>query len=1731
MLYSSLFIALAGFANLAGSFAQYSGSPDSQSGQPEAAWHMDTLKLLAVERLDSIVSPNQVASHMHQIVGGSAMAAAYNYQDQIKSSCTSAAISADKSNYWMPKLYWINSDGTFTPLPARHRFYYFLARNSPVDVVQPFPEGLRMLVGNPNSKSDQGISAFSCIINSDLFTGTITQSHFNFDRDCPYGIRIETFFPNCWNGQDLYKSDGSHMAYPANTNSNRRGPCPWSHPIRLPTLMLEFTYLPSSWASGKATKGNLIWANGDTTGFGTHADFVNGWDTAVLTKALNNTNCVAPVTDGSYRHVSIQQCEVFAPLYNANPSCTPDKGQMNEPSGASVDLVPVDSLPGCNPVWGSSGSKPGCATTPPSPNVANWQGTDGSLVATGAQNKARKLPTTPGWQQVGCIIDSWTGMLTGRTPSYYDTKLEPKSCTAACSKQGFSWALMGQRADYRWDCVCGEGISPTASYYPGMCNAACPGNSSATCGGFTIHSVWYAPPGTTVDYQAANVSDPSYMGCYAKYGDDSLANRVTSWYNDPALTTASCLQTCANRNATWAVTTNGKTCACGSDLTLGTGYYVADSTCNSPCVGNSTQMCGYTAGYSLYNLTASSYSKVQGNHPVDWVGCYDDPGQAGLTGYSWVNNAMTPEMCTYGCADLGYSLAGVIFGNRCRCDNAWKGGAKYPASTCNTACAGNSSVTCGGNQLTELYNTTSATKQVALDTKARPAGWKGCYLNSNTAIFKDYYVYDGVNTVERCMQTCSTYGYTWGAVANQYYCRCTSTDPTNVSTNPKIPSNVYCTTACPGNAKETCGAPGQFLEAYRLADYAASVNDTKADGYVGCYSGSTGLSAASWTAGDNSVDYCTTGCKELGYALSSMAGQKCNCGNTWDTTQGKPVPDFQCYTACPGNGNQTCGGYQVSSVWNSSIGGDVQAKSQTGYLGCYADNASNRALKSYTYTAAQMTNANCKLSCAAQGYTLAATANGNQCFCGNSIQGGYNTYVTSAQCSTPCGGNTASQCGGPGNRISMFNATVPNASSNSTNTTVSSARGCYTDTNVLATGGYTSGYMTVDQCVYYCKGLGTTYAGLVQGNICRCGNSSPVAITQMSACDTPCVSNSSQTCGGTSRIQVWETSKSSLFVDPYKAAPGSMGCYPEAAGNILTNSTSLTSSALTQLSCAANCYARGAKFSASKGTLCYCGNALATGYQRQADSTCSTPCPGDGSAVCGGYQVVNVRAAIAPSGSASASASASRTASAGASASAVPSSAAIEGYKGCYAPGSLISSATVKYTNDNMNIGLCRRYCRVNGFGAAALSAANSCYCGQTGQLGTKWPDAACTLNCKGDATAKCGDVSLASVYDTVGQGARFAPGYPANYVGCFVDTNSPRKLPNYTFISTAMTADLCRRTCSTRGLTVYGTEYGNQCYCGSVQPLVQTFDANCNSACVGNATEKCGGSYKLSLYNAAFALDSYSVAGGSAASSSAAVSSAVSSKASAVVSPSASRASSAVASSTTSRASSAAASPSKASTAAASASTSKASSAASASKASSAASSPKASSAAASASSRASSAVTSQATASLGGGLAASPSPSPVASSSARVSSSSSAAASPSVVATSHASSAAASKSSATSTSTTQSASTPSATNHLGCYTQSQSTPVFKNSVITCDVLTPAMCKVWCDSNNYQYAGMTNGTTCGCSNSIVSLTQSSASTCSKACFSDTTAKCGGEPGTTSGSRRATLRAATTDAE
>lgn len=101
------------------------------------------------------------------------------------------------------------------------------------------------------------------------------------DAHCTQGIRAEIAFPSCWNGEDLDSDDHmSHMAYPDLVDD---GKCPDGFPKRLVTLMYETIWNTYAF---KGVDGEFVWANGDPTGYGYHADFIHGWEDDVLERAV-----------------------------------------------------------------------------------------------------------------------------------------------------------------------------------------------------------------------------------------------------------------------------------------------------------------------------------------------------------------------------------------------------------------------------------------------------------------------------------------------------------------------------------------------------------------------------------------------------------------------------------------------------------------------------------------------------------------------------------------------------------------------------------------------------------------------------------------------------------------------------------------------------------------------------------------------------------------------------------------------------------------------------------------------------------------------------------------------------------------------------------------------------------------------------------------------------------------------------------------------------------------------------------------------------------------------------------------------------------------------------------------------------------------------------------------------------------------------------------------------------
>ena len=112
-------------------------------------------------------------------------------------------------------------------------------------------------------------------------------------KACPAGIMANHRFPTCWDGKNLDSPNhADHVAYPESGTFESGGPCPATHPVRLPQLMLE-----TVWDTKQFNNKNdwpedgsqpFLWSNGDTSGFSSHADYVFGWKGDSLQRMIDS---------------------------------------------------------------------------------------------------------------------------------------------------------------------------------------------------------------------------------------------------------------------------------------------------------------------------------------------------------------------------------------------------------------------------------------------------------------------------------------------------------------------------------------------------------------------------------------------------------------------------------------------------------------------------------------------------------------------------------------------------------------------------------------------------------------------------------------------------------------------------------------------------------------------------------------------------------------------------------------------------------------------------------------------------------------------------------------------------------------------------------------------------------------------------------------------------------------------------------------------------------------------------------------------------------------------------------------------------------------------------------------------------------------------------------------------------------------------------------------------------
>lgn len=196
--------------------------------------------------------------------------------------------------------------------------------------------------------------------------------------------------------------------------------------------------------------------------------------------------------------------------------------------------------------------------------------------------------------------------------------------------------------------------------------------------------------------------------------------------------------------------------------------------------------------------------------------------------------------------------------------------------------------------------------------------------------------------------------------------------------------------------------------------------------------------------------------------------------------------------------------------------------------------------------------------------------------------------------------------------------------------------GCFRDNlgfggdRTLPSARFQTASMTPEYCSNQCGLLGFKYSGTEYGSECYCGAVAPTTTSE--DCNVPCAGRSSQMCGGSWALTVYDNTNIKGSVSD--AALKSLGCFADNLGSRTLQGYTFAADNMTQAVCAAQCSSRGFAFSGTEyGRECYCAP-----YAPQVKSTaCTMTCAGSNGELCGGpnaltvLQDTKVKAADAPS--------------------------------------------------------------------------------------------------------------------------------------------------------------------------------------------------------------------------------------------------------------------------------------------------------------------------------------------------------------------------------------------------------------------------------------------------------------------------------------------------------------------
>jgi hypothetical protein len=229
---------------------------------------------------------------------------------------------------------------------------------------------------------------------------------------------------------------------------------------------------------------------------------------------------------------------------------------------------------------------------------------------TSATSTVTGLPT--GWTYKGCWVDGTARILPFEQDS---TTLTVQSCIATCAGLGYSIAGM----EYSTQCFCGNFVQNGGALATADtdCAMACGGNAGEICGGPDRVSLY--SNGTVKAYAAPTPLETGlpgnwvYQGCLA----DMVNYERTFPYAIDDLDTNNTAQSCLGLCSTYGYSAGGMEygdqCYCGdlSNVLAAGATLIANTSCNTPCPGDPTQLCGGGNAIQYYrwdNLNTWNYA-------------------------------------------------------------------------------------------------------------------------------------------------------------------------------------------------------------------------------------------------------------------------------------------------------------------------------------------------------------------------------------------------------------------------------------------------------------------------------------------------------------------------------------------------------------------------------------------------------------------------------------------------------------------------------------------------------------------------------------------------------------------------------------------------------------------------------------------------------------------------------------------------------------------------------------------------------------------------------------------------------------------------------------------------------------------------------------------------------------------------------------------------------------------